>query len=75
MDGHIADANLNQGQAGSANRPVTAKTALFAQRFVRHKIHEERFSGVLWTTVILNVAGFVPLYSLVGQSLCAAILT
>ena len=48
--------------------------ALFAQQFLRHKVTKPEFRVCFWSTVILNVAGFILLCSPVGQSFWAAIL-
>jgi uncharacterized membrane protein YsdA (DUF1294 family)/cold shock CspA family protein len=45
--------------------------ALLAQQFLRHKSTKREFRACFWTTVILNVAGFVLFCSPVGQSLWA----
>lgn len=42
--------------------------ALFAQHFLRHKSMKLEFQVGFWTTVILNVTGFILLCSSVGQS-------
>ena len=49
--------------------------ALVAQQVLRHKSTKPEFRVCFWTTVILNVAGFVLSCSPVGQSLWAAIRT
>lgn len=49
--------------------------ALVAQQVLRHKSTKREFRVGFWTTVILNVAGFVLFCSPVGQSLWAAIRT
>jgi uncharacterized membrane protein YsdA (DUF1294 family)/cold shock CspA family protein len=48
--------------------------ALFAQQFLRHKSTKPAFRAWFWTTVILNIAGFVFFCSPPGQSLWASIL-
>lgn len=45
--------------------------ALFAQQILRHKSIKREFRVGFWTTVILNVAGFILLCSPVGQLLWA----
>lgn len=49
--------------------------ALFAQQFLRHKSMKRQFRSCFWTTVILNVAGFVLFSSPVGHAVLAAVLT
>lgn len=49
--------------------------ALLAQQFLRHKSTKPEFQACFWTTVIVNVAGFVLFCSPAGQSLMGAILT
>ena len=49
--------------------------ALVAQQVLHHKSTKREFRVGFWTTVILNVAGFVLSCSPVGQSLWAAIRT
>ena len=49
--------------------------ALFAQQFLRHKCTKPEFRACFWTTVFLNVAGFILLCSPMGQSLWATIST
>lgn len=49
--------------------------ALFAQQFLRHKSMKPEFRASFWTTVILNVAGFVLICSPVGQAFWTAIIT
>ena len=46
--------------------------ALLAQHFLRHKSTKSEFRVVFWSTVILNVAGFVLLCSLLGKQLWAS---
>lgn len=41
--------------------------ALIAQQVLRHKSAKTEFRAVFWTTVVLNVAGFVLLCSPLGQ--------
>jgi uncharacterized membrane protein YsdA (DUF1294 family)/cold shock CspA family protein len=48
--------------------------ALCAQQLLRHKTTKPEFRACFWTTVIMNVAGFVLLCSPAGQSLWATIL-
>lgn len=43
--------------------------ALLAQQWLRHKSTKAGFRGVFWTTVLLNVVGFVALCSPLGQPL------
>jgi uncharacterized membrane protein YsdA (DUF1294 family)/cold shock CspA family protein len=45
--------------------------ALLAQQFLRHKSTKPAFRVGFWTTVILNVAGFILFCSPAGQSLWA----
>ncbi len=49
--------------------------ALVAQQVLRHKSKKREFRVGFWTSVILNVAGFVLSCSPVGQSLWAALRT
>jgi uncharacterized membrane protein YsdA (DUF1294 family)/cold shock CspA family protein len=43
--------------------------ALLAQQFLRHKSAKQEFRSVFWTTVVLNVLGFVYLASPYAQQL------
>ncbi len=43
--------------------------ALLAQQFLRHKSAKQEFRSVFWTTVVLNVLGFVYLASPYSQQL------
>lgn len=47
--------------------------ALLAQQFLRHKSTKPEFRAFFWTTVILNVAGFVLFSSPMGQTVWTAI--
>ena len=48
--------------------------ALVAQQVLHHKSTKPEFRASFWTTVMLNVAGFVLFCSPIGQSILAAIL-
>jgi uncharacterized membrane protein YsdA (DUF1294 family) len=45
--------------------------ALLAQQLLRHKSSKTQFRHVFWATVLINVAGFVMIYSPLGKRLLA----